>query len=158
LALTPDDPLVLTDVAERCQALGRWDEAYAALDRLTRSCADLRVRAALHLSAGRIAEQRLGDDERALPHYVRAQDLDARSPAVAALERVYLRRGAFVELTRLLVNEADLAADASVRAALLFKAGDLALARGGDVEHAVDLIARALGAQPGFAPALLALE
>src|SRR5262249_55808919 len=137
LAIAPDDPLVLTDVAECCQALGRWDDAYAALDRLTRSCVDVRVRATLHLAARRMAEERLGDDERALPHYVRAMDLDGRSVAPAALERLYARRGAFAELTRLLVGQADLAADPSVRATLLYKAGDLAAVRLGDAEHAV---------------------
>src|SRR2546426_1352647 len=50
-----------------CQALGRWDEALTALERLARGAlTDSRLRATVHLRAGRIAIERLGDDERAL--------------------------------------------------------------------------------------------
>jgi tetratricopeptide (TPR) repeat protein len=160
LALAPDDPLVLSELADLCQVLGRWDEAQAALERLARGAlTDSRLRATVHLRAGRIAIERLGDDERALAHYSRAVELDPRcGPALAALGRLHARRGDWPELARLHVAEAELAADSFARAAHFYKAGEIVLGRIGDAEQACDLMARALRAEPGFLPAVVTLE
>src|SRR5262245_50145880 len=83
----------------------------AALERLARGAlTDSRLRATVHLRAGRIAIERLGDVERAQAHYARAVELDPRcGPALAALGRLHARRDDWTELARLHVAEAELA-------------------------------------------------
>jgi tetratricopeptide (TPR) repeat protein len=159
LSIAPDDPLVLGEVARTCQALGRWEEALAVVERLARSGSDRRMRAALHLQAGRLAAERRGDDDRAGVHYLRAVELDPRcEPALARLDELYARRGDWEELSRLLVSEADLATEPAARAARLHRAGQIALDRLGEAERAAELMARALAADPDFLPARAALE
>jgi tetratricopeptide (TPR) repeat protein len=156
----PDEPLLLLDAVELAESLGRWEDLAALLARRT-TMAAAGARAGLMLDRADALRQagRAADADS-----VEAEVLTARPQhlgLLAARERRALHTGDWAALARLYLDEADIAAQAGDNAwtaAAATQAATLLGARLDQMPEAEAALQRALGAVPGFRPALDALE
>lgn len=87
---------------------------------------DERIRLRILLTTGKLAEEKLGDQELAIATFERARDVAPDDPrALSALERLFDRSGDAQKLLRTLRERADIADDAASRKELLFRCAEI---------------------------------
>ncbi|MCA9669876.1 MAG: tetratricopeptide repeat protein [Myxococcales bacterium] len=128
------------------------------------------VQRRLHLEVARIAEQHLGDDERAQRHFRLALDTGAgdEQEPLAALDRVLSRRLAAASedqeqtigerLLEVLERRADGERDTSAQAELLYRVGELRVQLSGDLDGAFIAYRDALDREPTHAGARQSMD
>ena len=155
----PDDRALLERLHELYTRQGSPAEQLAVLERLRALVRDPGDRAALSLQMAELAEDPLGDPERAEALYLETLAADpAQRTALQALAALYTRRGDQQGLLKVYTRELAIQQEPQAQAELLARMG--ALWEGGlqDAQQAAAHYARALAAQPDHDGALRALD
>jgi tetratricopeptide (TPR) repeat protein len=107
LAERPDAEELHADIERLAAAGGRW-EAYAdALAERAQATFDPEIGRELYVRLGRIAEEKLRDDQRAIDAFVRAVEQAGEEPALLeTLDRLYTRTGDMQALSEILERRA----------------------------------------------------
>jgi tetratricopeptide (TPR) repeat protein len=138
--------------------LGRNADVAGLLERARDLAGAPSEQGALQLQLAQFQERELQDDAAALRAYQRALEFEPGSrDALAALERLLLRLDRPAEMVELYERQAAAAPDDRARVALLLKCAELQESRLSNPAAADALLERALGLEPGNAPALKAL-
>ncbi len=157
VALAPDDPLVLEELAGLYEAAGRHEPLVAVLERLLPARHERGERLGLLHRIGQLSE-RLGREDAALARYEEALALDAAFvPVLQALGKLYTRRAAWDRLVAMHLGEAGAVEDAGRRAAAYARVAEICEARLDRPDEAVEHYARALQVAPDYQPAFKAL-
>ena len=174
LAWDPENPEALERLDRLLESAGRWEELLPVLARraeLLRAHPNRVADAAeFHVRAGRVRQERLGDEDGALACYREAIDrspahgparaalhalaLSGSAGAAAALEPAYEREGAHAPLAELLAARATAEARPAARAATLARLAALRAGPLSEPEAAFLDAASALRDDPDCAPAL----
>ncbi|MBX3268882.1 MAG: tetratricopeptide repeat protein [Sandaracinaceae bacterium] len=137
---------------------GRWDDLLELYERELALEPKGRSAAALLHKMGQLAEERIGDELRAIECYKRALDADPRHrPVLAALERRLTARRDHAALVEVLELEVEGAVDAESRARAAYRLGQVFEEHLESPERAAAAFETALVAVPGYAPAADAL-
>ncbi|HJL14562.1 MAG TPA: tetratricopeptide repeat protein, partial [Sandaracinaceae bacterium LLY-WYZ-13_1] len=137
---------------------GRWDDLLELYEQeLEQDPKGAGAPALLH-KMGQLAEERIGDEPRAIECYKRALDVDARHrPSLASLTRRLAARRDFTELVRILELELEGLSDAPARARAAYRLGEVHEQHLEAPDRAAAAYETALAAVPGYAPARDAL-
>jgi tetratricopeptide (TPR) repeat protein len=158
LAVDPSDETVLSEL----ERLARQLSAYAPLaDTLAQQAgvtADGEQAATLYRRLGRICEEELRDDARAIDAYAAAAERDDSAETLLALDRLYLRTQRWDGLLDVLERRIAASADPSERTDLLVRLGELRDERFDDGRGAFVAFKEVLEADPGEARALAGME
>ena len=120
IAETPEDATLHASASRVAAACSGFDRYAAALEERAASTFDAELASDLAARLAVIAEEKLGDDRRAIAAWVRAVEQAGDTPdALASLDRLYARVGDHAALADVLERRVALEADASVRADLL---------------------------------------
>ncbi len=159
LADDPDDTELLKPLARLAESQSLWKELASALeDLLGKQSLPPDVDELYSSRLGQIAEERLGDLDRAARAYERASNGPEPRPALVALERVLARNNKWQELAGVLRRQAE-AADQEIQAAeYLFRLGDLQETTLRDAAAAVAAYREVLATAPAHHGARVALE
>ncbi len=156
-----DDPTAaLEDDVERlCELADDWGDYADLLEKLALDGFDARQSCAYGERLGRIAEDKLGDPQRAKRAYARAVE-QSEEPAtlLLSLDRLYTASDEFEALDRVLVRRLELDATPSERAELCFRAARLRLEKFADESGGFTLLSECAGLAPDHAGARKALE
>ncbi|BDG06593.1 tetratricopeptide repeat protein [Anaeromyxobacter oryzae] len=162
---SPDDPVVLGELARLREARGEWEEAAAVLEALAaahlarRAAGHLRETVAAKLRRAEIEEERLGRAGEAIRCCREVVALDPLNrSALTALGRLCARAGDWEGLLAAFEAEATAARDPRDRAQRTFKAAEVLDERLGRAADATALLREALRVDPDLLPARAALE
>ncbi|HKE15362.1 MAG TPA: tetratricopeptide repeat protein [Kofleriaceae bacterium] len=166
LALGPSDERSRQHVIRLAGRLEAWGEALSALEGALAAAdaADLGARGALLRDIAGIAEQKLGDRDRASDAYRRLLEIDpsggAETARVAsqALDRLYGEAERWPQLIDIVRRQAEWAENRDERLALLTRLARLEEERGGDRRAAIADWREVLGEDADSGDALDALE
>ncbi|MEZ4340309.1 MAG: tetratricopeptide repeat protein [Sandaracinaceae bacterium] len=137
---------------------GRWDDLLELYERELALDPKGRSAAALLHKMGQLAEERIGDESRAIDCYRRALDADPRHrPSLSALQRKLTARRDHQGLVDVLELEVEGAPDAEARARAAYRLGQVFEEHLEAPDRAAAAFETALVAVPGYAPALDAL-
>ena len=157
-AETPGDPMIQAELARVYELGKRWGKLTVVLEAIAANTTSTGERVALMHRIGQIAEERLGEPERAVQWYRRALDSDpAHVPALQALGKLYADRGNWTALIAMHLGEAGAARDSARRAAAHARVADILERQLRNVDQAIEHHSRALGLLPGYAPSFKAL-
>jgi tetratricopeptide (TPR) repeat protein len=125
-ARAPTDPTVLDELSRLYERRADWAALADTLEARAEGAQDLRSRADLLGDAARIAEDRLGDQERAIRLYRRSAELDPENTEVlASLGRLFARTQRFEDLSLVYDQQIQALNDAQQKVPLLFKQAEL---------------------------------
>lgn len=155
----PGEPMVLEELARLYELGKRWDSLAGVLERLAELARSDGEKVGIQHRIGQLAEERLNDETRAITWFSSALKLDPTYlPALQALGKIYTRRQQWAELIGMHLAEAGATADAARKASSHARVAAIYEERLGNVEHAAQHHARALGLLPGYAPSFKALS
>jgi tetratricopeptide (TPR) repeat protein len=158
LAIAPDHLPTVRYQGRLAERQGDHQGVVAALEREAALTGDQRTVVALLFRACELTEERLDDPDRALEGYRRVLALaPAYLPALRALGRLYGERGRWADLAAMYREEAEVAPDAASAAELVFRIGELAETKQGDLERAIGAYREVLTLAPAHLPAIEAL-
>jgi tetratricopeptide (TPR) repeat protein len=143
--LAEDDATRIRGVSRAASVQGAWEALDRALEREANAVhGDSRHRAAAIAARARLIEAHRGDARAAVELYDRALETEPRTAApVHALKRLHHHQQRFRDLITVLEREAELASDASVRAACYYRIGRLWLDQLGALEEGSVALERA---------------
>ncbi|MGD8861048.1 MAG: tetratricopeptide repeat protein [Myxococcales bacterium] len=126
MAIDPTDDNLLADAERLARDQGKWRELVDVLFACAPQVPDPVLGAELFRRAGRIGEQEMGDDARAIEAFVAAseQDDDA-TETLADLDRLYQKTGRLEELLDVVERRIAASIDPEDRTELLIRLGDL---------------------------------
>ncbi len=155
---TPDDPLILEELARLYEAAERWGPLVAVLTRIAHAT-DVRAERVARLHRlGTLCEDRLHAEDDAVRFHEEALSLDPTFvPSLQALGKLHPRRGAWEALVRMHLAEAGAVEDAPRRAAAHARVAEIVELQLGNVEEAAEHHARALVLAPGHPVSFKAL-
>ncbi|MCB9593572.1 MAG: tetratricopeptide repeat protein [Sandaracinaceae bacterium] len=158
VAETPDDPLVLDALSGLLERAERWERLAEVLARLTIVSNDLQDQLVLWHRVGNILDERLTRPTQAREAYERALSCDpTHVPTLQALSRLYVASEAWDPMIRMLLAEAEQAADPRRRAAAHARVAEVLEAQKQAPDEAMTHHARALSLHPGYAASFKAL-
>ncbi len=159
LRSSPDDLMILEELARLYELAQRYDSMVLALERIVALGKEVADRAGLLHRIGRVYEEHLSDVDAAIKWYAAELAMDPASlPALQALARLYTEREAWTALIEVHAAEAVAASDPERRAAAYAKVAELYEVRLNDGEQATAYHAHALGVVPGYPPSVKALS
>ena len=131
LELVPDDLEALSRLADYHERAGRWEDAVAALERLIPKAREDERLVDAHLRLAEIAENHLGDAERAIRSLrVVLQREELNETALGSLVRLERLRGRHEEALRIAKKLMQVVETAGRKAHVLTELAELELARG----------------------------
>lgn len=149
------DPLILGELAWIYERLGMWASLLETLEAHARSTRDRTELLLLFSEAGKIADEKLNDPERAVQLYGSCVEVDLHyAPALVALGKLYHRLGKHRELARTYEVQIAAAADPLQKVNLLFKLAEHLHERMNDANGAIARLEELLRVEPGWLPAL----
>jgi len=156
--VSPDDPLILGELARLYERGGRWDALASVLQRLVQNTRDPQERLGLLHRIGLIHDERLGREDAAIHWYASALTLDATNvPTLQALARIYRRQEQWEALVQMHLSEGEATEEAKRRAAAHARAAEILEEQLQRVEEAIEHHNRSLAAVPDYAPSFKAL-
>ncbi len=156
---TPDDPMLLEELARLCEVSEKWAELAGILERLVARTEAANQRVGLFHRLGLLFEEKLEEQDRALEWFGRALEVDAAyAPALQALGALYTRRKQWAPLLAMHLGEARATKNTKRRAAAYGRVAEIQETQLGDTDGAMKQHARALAILPGYAPSFKALE
>ena len=151
----PEHPLILVDLARLYERTQMWPAVVEILEVHARVTHDKTELLALFSEAGRLAEDKLGDVERAIRLYGSCIEADrAFSPALTALGKLFAKTGRHRELSSVYAVQIAATSDPQQKVNLLFKQAELLTDTLEDHEAALLHLTQLLDMQPGWVPAL----
>lgn len=158
VAETPNDGMILSELARLYEVAKRWGKLASILETLAGSTPSVGHRVALLHRIGQIAEERLSDADRAVDFFRRALEADpAYLPALQALANLYTQRQHWTALIAMHTGEAESGRDVTRRAAAHGRIADILERHLDNVDQAIVHHTRALGLVPGYPPSFKAL-
>jgi tetratricopeptide (TPR) repeat protein len=156
--LSPQDRTILEELARTYQRLGAYAELAGVYERLVAIGADRWSQIDWMMRIAELAEQRLGDEARAISWYERALGVEpTHIPALQALAKLYVRAELWPPLIALHLREANHAIEPLRRAAALQRVAEIYEQKLDDRSQAIAHHARALGIVPGYDSSFRAL-
>ncbi len=155
----PDDVGIAEELALAYERLGRSDALAATLERLYALISEPPARAGIAYRIGHLWATVLGDDKRAVTWLKRELERDPEHlESLDALATLYAKHDQWKPLAAIRLAEAENCQDVSRRADCFAEVANIMEQRLGDPDEAARLHARALAADPSYAPSFLALE
>jgi tetratricopeptide (TPR) repeat protein len=152
---SPDDPLILGDLALLYERLEMWPSLVETLEAHARGTHDRAELLALFAEAGKLAEEKLQDVERAIRLYGSCVEVDpSYGPALTALGKLFAKTRRYRELARVYDVQIASALDPQHKVNLLFKQAELLADKLSDPASALLRLQEVLKLQPGWVPAL----
>ncbi|MBN2196558.1 MAG: tetratricopeptide repeat protein [Polyangiaceae bacterium] len=159
MAERPEEDAIHRDVERLAAAVDGWAMAADALAARAQSAFDPSLLKDLYLRLGRIAEEHLRDDPRAITAYVHAVEQAGDDPELlAALDRLYERTGDRRALADVLERRAGVVNDPSAEAELLYRLAILQIGDFGDSTQGLGSLRAALERDPAHENATEELE
>ena len=153
-ARAPVDTLVLAELCRLYERNQMWPSLADAVEARALAAHDKRDRAAFYADAGRLAEERLLETERAIRLYRATIDIDPSDQvALAALGRLFSKTRRFDDLSHIYDVQLGVTADAQQKIPLLFKHAELLAFSLDDVDNALLRLREILQLSPGYVPA-----
>ncbi|MBL9102244.1 MAG: tetratricopeptide repeat protein [Myxococcales bacterium] len=155
LELDPKYAPALAGLGRLYYRTGRWDDLLSVYERELAITPPGRAAVALLHTMGNLAEDKVGDDSKAIDCYRRAIAIDPKhGPSLHALERLLGERKAFAEMVDVLELELKGLGDAKARALVAYRIGRAYEEHLGDLAKAVVAYHKATEAVPDYRPAL----
>ncbi|WP_236606281.1 tetratricopeptide repeat protein [Sandaracinus amylolyticus] len=155
---SPDEPLVLEEMARLYESAEKWDPLVRVLEQLVDTTREGAARVTLLARVGQLREEKLGDAPGALVAYEAALAIGpTHLPTLQALGKLYTRSGDWERLVRMHLGEADHADEPRRRAAAHARVAEILEVHLGQPDQAIEHHARALSMQPGYPPSFKAL-
>jgi golgin subfamily B member 1 len=159
LAETPEDEQLYTEIERLAAASGGFSRYADALEERASSIFDAVVAQEIWKRLGRIAEQQLEDDRRAIAAYVKAGEQAGEQPDIlAALDRLYLRVGDAKALSEILERRTVVEPDAKQQAELFYRLAKLQVSESGKKQLGLATLKQALERDADHAGARETLE
>jgi tetratricopeptide (TPR) repeat protein len=159
LALDPETPIALQALKRMCFAQERWRELIGLLENEASLSSDPGSQALAWWSISRIHSERLGSREEAIASLSRAVSITPDDPVLLGeLARLYEQAGDRGGLATILEQQANAIARPEERLSVLLRLAELHAGPGGDAAVAARWYESALEIEPGFLPALRALD
>ncbi len=151
---SPADALILGELAHAYERRGKYAELAEVLAARAQSCRNLHEAVDVRMRLGAIYEEHLDREDDALACYrVVVASEPGHPQALAALGKVYHRRGLWAELLDTYEQEVAIAADPRQRAVKVYKTAEILDEHLGRVDEAVARHNEALTLWPGYLPA-----
>lgn len=151
----PEDPLILGDLARLYERVEMWPAVVETLEAHARSTHDRAELLALFSEAGKLAEEKLNDVERAIRLYGNCVEVDpGYGIALMALGKLFAKTGRNRELSAVYDVQIAATADPQQKINLLFKHAELLADKLNDHEGALFRLHELLDVQRGWVPAL----
>ena len=159
LAEDPSDADIADQLERLAVVLNAWDRVADAFAARASSALDPVHARALYLRLANVAENRLGDDARAIEAYRRAaEQAGDDEETLAALDRLYVKTQGANELADVLERRIQLASDPSASAVLSIRLGELKEQHFGDRRGALQAYRDVVDRDPTDPRATAALE
>ena len=156
---TPDDTSLHEDIEKMCARSAGWGRYADTLTARAGAIFDATVAKDLYVRLGRIAEEELKDDRRAVGAYAKAVEHAGDAPELlVALDRLYGRLGEHKELADVLERRVPLADTDKDRADLFHRLAAIQIDSFGDKALGLATLRQALDRAPDHAEACKALE
>lgn len=158
LAILADDRLLLAELASLYESLMRWQELVDVYERLAQVIGDRQELVSLYFKLGNLWEEKLFNEDRAIPHYRKVVELNPNYlPALQALGKLFSRKGLWKELVGMYQIEINESPDPKTKAMRLYKLAEVLEERLGDDTGAMQALEQCLELNPGYLPALKSL-
>ena len=156
---TPDDASLHEDIEKMCARSEGFPRYADALGARAAALFDAVVARDLYVRLGRVAEEKLTDDRRAVEAYAKAVEHAGDQPELlVALDRLYGRLGEHKDLADVLERRVPLAESDADRADLLHRLAVIQIESFGDKAQGLSTLRQALDRAPEHAAACAALE
>jgi tetratricopeptide (TPR) repeat protein len=156
---TPDDASLHEDIEKMCARSEGWGRYADALTARAGAIFDATVAKDLYVRLGRIAEEKLKDDRRAVDAYAKAVEHAGDAPELLeALDRLHGRLGDQKALADVLERRVPLAESDKARADLLHRLAVIQIESFGDKAQGLATLRQALDRAPDHTAACKALE
>ncbi|MBN2361356.1 MAG: tetratricopeptide repeat protein, partial [Deltaproteobacteria bacterium] len=154
----PTNMLVLRDLGDILAVGGHYEALTDVLLEQASHITDYRERVAVHAELGRIFEEKLHSEEKAIEQYQKVVEFDSTyQPALVSLGRLYYRHGRFEDLVRLYEEEIAQIEEESQKVPRLFKVAELLQNQLGNVDKALAYYQAVLAIDARYIPAQKAL-
>lgn len=160
---SPDEPLVLEEMARLYEEAEKWEPLVRVLEQLVdaqprREAQGVAERVALLVRVGQLREEKLADVPGALVAYEAALALSpTHVPTLQALGKLYTKGGDWERLVRMHQGEAEHAEEPRRRAAAHARVAEIQETQLQLIDPAMEHHMRALSLEPGYAPSFKAL-
>jgi tetratricopeptide (TPR) repeat protein len=153
----------IEDIYSRAQILAEELNQYTAfaktLEEKIPSIFDTQVAAALNMKVGRIWEERVGNEAKAIDAYKRILDQGVdEKEALDALDRLYQSAGRWEDLLDVIERKLTQQQAEAERSALLLRSAEIKLDRTGDTQGAIQALSTVLRGSPETREAVESLE
>jgi tetratricopeptide (TPR) repeat protein len=156
---TPDAEDLHAEISRLAEISGGWARYAEALSERAASTFDADVARDLYVRLGKVAEERLKDDQRAVDAYERAVEQAGDLPELlAALDRLYTRLGNLDKAADVLERRVGLGSDAALQADLYHRLADIQAEHFSDPARALGSLRSALERVPAHAATVALLE
>jgi tetratricopeptide (TPR) repeat protein len=157
--VSPNEPLVLSELAGIYEGQGRYEELADVLLSLLGSINDENELVAINLRLAALYEEDLKREQDAISRYQAILSrIPGHGPALAGLGKLYHRMGNWEGLVSVFDAEIAAAEDPRQKAARMYKAAEVLEERLGRQEDAITRYNTCLMLQPGYLPAQKALS
>lgn len=158
LAEDASDETLVADVERLARNLGRYDLLAEVLSTQAATVPDSVVAAALYFRLGRIFEEELHDDARAIDAFAQACEREEADETLVALHRLYERTQRWSDLVDVLERRIAASTDPTTRIDFLIRLGGLRDERLADGRGAYVAFKEVLDGDPAEARALAGME
>ncbi|MCX7806979.1 MAG: hypothetical protein N2515_00085, partial [Deltaproteobacteria bacterium] len=159
IAEDPNDPRLVDELARLGEQSGLWQEMAQIFERQAQETSEAELSAGLWMRVAKIAEEYLGDGQRAIEaHRKRIEAIGEDEASLQALERLYSKAGAWREVADVLERQIAIASGSSAVIGLWLSLAELRRDKLGDKEGAVSAFREVLEGDPSEPRALSALE
>ncbi|MFN7134156.1 MAG: tetratricopeptide repeat protein, partial [Myxococcales bacterium] len=153
-----EDSLILTELAQRYETAGEWNELAEVLRVRARSTSDHNELIAVNLRLGALCDEKLQHEDEAIACFRAVlQVAPTNASAITALGKLYHRRGNWEGLLETYEAEIATAEDVRLKAGRMYKSAELLETRLGRDEAAIARYREILTVVPGYLPATRAL-
>lgn len=156
--VSPNDPVILDELARTYEAVGRWEDLAEVLQARISKLTDTHERVGLNLRLAALFESVIGNDEKAVACYRTVVSIAPQNMvAIAGLGRLSARRQDWKGLLEVLDLELSATDDARQKVSRLYKAAEILETKLSRPDEAVTRYRECLKLQPGYLPAHKAL-
>ena len=158
LGLSPNDHMILNEMAQLFESLMQWQQLVDVYERQVQIIADRQELVSLYFKLGNIWEEKLFNEDKAIPCYRKVVDLNPNYlPALQALGKLFYRKGQWDDLVQMYEIEIRETQDPKQRSIKLYKLAEILEERLSRDEDAIKKFEQCIELNPGYLPALKAL-